>query len=301
MLLTHDNSLLSPDGAPKLPALQVLLTRYNLPIPGFQAKVGVANRAERQRWLDARLPLFRSFCLPSVLAQTKRPDLWLLGFDGASRDAVAPVIDSIKVHSWIVPVWQDESGDPISSWFSAIKREVSLLLQSDHSHIIFTRLDNDDALELTFSKHVYEHACVVSHSRPELQEYWITFPFGVDYFNKRCFLHFYPENAFQSIVMTRARFVERPRIMGTHSSVLRKGFTVFQSVTRCPMWLRNIHGGNVTSARSGRAKLALVPTHRVLRQFGLDRNTLENVHAWSAPAQRFLVRLLKGSWPRPRI
>ncbi len=300
MLLVHDNTLRLPDAAPALPALHVLLTRYNLPIRGFQAKVGNTGRAERQRWLDARLPLFRSFCLPSVLAQTRRPDLWLLGFDGESRDAVAPVIDAVEGHSWIVPVWQDESGDPIALWTSAVKREVSVRLQSGHSHVIATRLDNDDALQRTYSKHVHGYASLVAHSRPELQEFWITFPFGIDYLDKSCFLRVYPENAFQSLVMTRTRFVEKARLMGVHSSVLRKGYTVFPAVTTSPMWLRNIHGGNVMSARNRRAKFALVPTDKVLRQFGLNRDALENRHAWRAPAQRLLLRLLKRFRPRPR-
>src|SRR5688500_7922876 len=124
MLLVHDHTLNLPDAAAKLPAVHVLLTRYKLPIPGLRAREGISDRVERQRWLEARLPLFTSCCLPSVLAQTKRPDLWLLGFDGHSRDAVAPVIEAVKGYSWIVPVWQDEANDPFASWFFGIRREV---------------------------------------------------------------------------------------------------------------------------------------------------------------------------------
>src|SRR5215204_3128119 len=81
-----------------LPAFQVVATRYNLALKHFRAKAGISQDADHQRWLDERLKLFTTFCLPSMLNQKRRPHLWLLGMDGESRDAVAPVLDAIKDH-----------------------------------------------------------------------------------------------------------------------------------------------------------------------------------------------------------
>src|SRR3712207_712144 len=89
----------------ELPAFHVVLTRYNMEFGRGKVKRRWAN-AERRRWLEHRLRLFTTFCLPSMLSQRRRPDVWLLGFDGQSPEAVEPVLEVVKDHPWIVPVWQ---------------------------------------------------------------------------------------------------------------------------------------------------------------------------------------------------
>jgi Putative rhamnosyl transferase len=270
VLLTYDRALRSGDPA-ELPALQVLITRYNLPITDFRAKVAITDAASQRRWIEARLPLFTSFCLPSVLAQKKRPDLWLLGLDPASREVVAPVIEAVGDYSWIVPVWSDHA-----TWAESVKRETVNRLDDSHTHVVLTRLDSDDAIHKTFFRRVAEYAASVQTRRAGVSEFWITFPIGADYYKRRCFLRLYPGNAFQSVVKTRDGLVAHRRLMASHPTVLRSKDAVFQAVTSVPMWLRNIHGGNVTSAHRHDAKIALAPTRYVLRQFGVtvERPTL---------------------------
>jgi hypothetical protein len=201
MLLIHDRALASRESDLSLSALHVLITRYNLPIRDFQAKVGATSAAERKRWLEARLPIFKSFCLPSVVGQAKRPDLWLLGFDVGSKDALAPVLDAIKEHSWIVPVWQGTAGDGHPTWSAGIRSETLRRLDHGHTHIIMSRLDNDDAIDRTYFEYIARYASIVTSARPDLVEFWLMFPFGVDFVQSRCFLRLYPGSAFQSIVM----------------------------------------------------------------------------------------------------
>ena len=284
MLLSHDITL-SASGDGKYVPLYVLVTRYNLPMRGE------LSRAEKQRWLDSRLRLFRDFCLTSVLAQTKKPDLWILGLDVDERDLVEPVLDTIKGHPWMVPAWVGQTGSSKKGWSSAIRGEIRARFHDAVSHVALTRLDSDDALGRTYMQQVAEYSRMVARNRPELNEFWIAFPLGVDYFNRRCYLHIYPGNAFQTVVLRRSEVRKRERFFVDHSTLLSGDYTVFLPATPVPMWLRNIHEGTILNARGREARLALVPTRRALRGFGLDPETLEKLQpsGWRAYRDRVLT------------
>jgi len=283
MLLSHDPSLIARGDA-QYTALHILVTRYNL-------RTGRdISRAEKQRWLEGRLPLFQDFCLPSVLAQTKRPDLWILGFDGEEPELVEPVLDTVKEYSWIVPAWQKKNGNFYESWGRSIRREIRPHLHDALSHVALTRMDNDDSLGRTFIEEVAGYSRTVSTNRPDLDEFWILFPLGADYVNKRCFLHVYPSNAFPTVVRKRRKLLKRERFFVDHSTLLSGNYTVFLPVTTAPMWLRNVHEGTILNSRARRARFALVPTRAALRQFGLDRDSLEKRRpdGWKTSVRRFL-------------
>jgi hypothetical protein len=286
MLLSHDKALLTA-GAAEYSGLHILVTRYNL-----RTKDDISSE-EKKRWLDDRLPLFRDFCLPSVLAQTKTPDLWILGFDGETRDLVEPVLDAVKEHSWIIPAWQRRIGNSYEHWSRAVRRELRPRLPTSLSHVALTRLDNDDALGRTYIEQVAGYSRKVATNRPDLEEFWILFPLGADYVKKRCFFNVYPGNAFPTVVTRRRIILKKERFFVDHSTLLSGDYTVFLPVTSAPMWLRNIHGGAILNSRSGQARLAFVPTRAALRQFGLDRDTLEKGRrgGWRASVRRLLRRV----------
>ena len=68
----------------------VLLTRFNLPSAGAESIV----RA-KDGWLRARIELFRRFCLPSVLRQTRQDFKWIIYLDPQSPDWLVSVMDDL--------------------------------------------------------------------------------------------------------------------------------------------------------------------------------------------------------------
>lgn len=284
-----------PGVAKALPAtFRVLMTRYNLALPGFRDRAGISNPAEHRRWLDTRLKLFKSFCLPSVLGQTMRPDLWVLGFDGDDREAVEPVIDAVKDHSWIIPAWQERHGDAHEPVAKCFAREVLPRVKPEHSHVMLTRVDNDDALCREFLSYASLYARAVCARNPALDDFWISFPFGADYFEQRCWVWMQPGNPFLTRVQTRDRFLDRQVYWIVHTKVLSPDYPLFQPLTTEPMWLRNFHGGNVKPVRWG-GRLRFVPTREALEVFGVRLRELEEIRplSWRLGPQRAARRVAK--------
>ena len=297
------DQVLRPGGTAILSAFRVLMTRYNLALPGFRTRANISNPAEHRRWLDRRLQLFLGFCLPSVVHQAMRPDVWLLGFDGDDREIVEPVLEAVKDRPWIVPAWQQrvgESHEPMGDCFS---REILARLTNDHSHVILTRLDSDDSLARNFLLYTWQYSATVTARNPDIADFWVSFPFGTDYDERRCWVWMYPGNPFLSRVQTRERFLKKQKFWIPHTKVLEPRHNLFQPITTEPMWLRSFHGGQVggrTLPRAGRIRL--VPTREVLRNFGVKLKYLGELRpasaSWSEAARlvarRFAKRLRRS-------
>lgn len=115
----------------------VLLTRFNLPSPGYERTV-----RSREGWLESRVELFERYCLPSVAAQTERRFGWLVYFDPES-----PLWLRERIEDWqaaLTPVFRAEvsSDDLLSDLRNVSAGRGTLLLT--------TNLDNDDALAADF-------------------------------------------------------------------------------------------------------------------------------------------------------
>ena len=79
----------------------VVLTRFNVDI-------GPHRRAWDVPWLEGRFELFRSWCLPSMQAQTSQDFTWLVFFAARSRELVEPFLDALPTPTTLQPVFTDE-------------------------------------------------------------------------------------------------------------------------------------------------------------------------------------------------
>ena len=249
MLICRDDVFDPAKSLPRLSAFQIVVTRYNLVRASFGGG-GAIEPANRQDWLKRRLEIFQSVCLPSMLSQVKRPDLWLLEFDGSSRDAVQPVLDVVRDHEWIVPAWQNIGADGKPERRpDYLGREILPRLQPSHTHVIMTRLDSDDALNVMFLEALTSYAAAVASRHRDLEDFWVLFPVGAKYWSHECRLLVYSNNPFLSSVHTIGSFLSKPKYFGDHAKVFRRG-RVFLPVTREPMWMQIAHGSNVRNRPS---------------------------------------------------
>lgn len=123
-----------------------LLTRFNLrEVAGPQAGP-LPPAVIGDDWLARRIPLFRDFCLPSVLAQTVKPDQWLIFMDTHTpqrfRDELAALVQG---QPWIRLLYVD--GMP--ACMPALRDHIAQHAV-DCSHVITSRIDNDDCLHRGF-------------------------------------------------------------------------------------------------------------------------------------------------------
>jgi hypothetical protein len=107
-----------------------LITRFNYGWLDNVVKSRTGTAVNTSEWLDERVLLFETFCLPSVLQQTCQDFTWVMQFDPQTpveiikRCAVGSNVEIIQ--------------EPIVDYFTRAKLAEPFLMTS--------RLDNDDAL-----------------------------------------------------------------------------------------------------------------------------------------------------------
>lgn len=111
-----------------------LITRFNYGWLDNVAKSRTGTAVNTPQWLEERVRLFETFCLPSVLGQTCQDFTWVLQFDPQTP---VEILDRYKTTSNVEIIQE-----PIADYFAQVKREKPFLLTS--------RLDNDDALHQSY-------------------------------------------------------------------------------------------------------------------------------------------------------
>ncbi len=115
-----------------------LLTQFNL--RNFPKSPAVND--EWVSWTRNRISLFKTYCLPSILNQTKKNFSWLIYFDLSTPSEFKPFIKELEEHNFIKICYCDGSEDFFKNYFKEVKRRI----RPDEQWIITTRLDNDDLL-----------------------------------------------------------------------------------------------------------------------------------------------------------
>ena len=123
-----------------------LITRFNLKLKEWKTtKQGESVLSET--WLTNRFELFKTYCLPSVKQQTNQNFKWLVCFDSETPDVFKAAINQMAAsYSNFQPLYIDGFTDALE----AITKTITSYLSASDTHIITTRLDNDDAVHKLF-------------------------------------------------------------------------------------------------------------------------------------------------------
>ena len=156
----------------------VILTRFNV-------KIEQAPPASPD-WLEHRFSLFERFCLPSVQAQTCTDFDWIV-----FCDPDIPPMFKERLHGYprLRPIYFRNVFDQ-----GMVQAAVSEMAPG-YSHLITTRLDNDDAIGRTFVE------CVQSTFRGQEFEF-LNFTNGYIWEDGRVWSGRHASNAFISLVET---------------------------------------------------------------------------------------------------
>ncbi|TDR89288.1 class I SAM-dependent methyltransferase [Enterovirga rhinocerotis] len=255
---------------PQLPIFYALLTRFNMFLPQFRDTGRILSEEDFAVWLKKRAAIFAQTCLPSVVGQARRPDRWFIGFDETRRDHIQPVLDLIKPYPWIVPVWQRVINGEHESARLVFVRSVAEALRPDHRYVLTSRVDNDDAINKLFCEAVDDYAAAVYEKLPDERDFWISFPYGMQYNGDTCRVFPLNNNAFLSKFERADAFPKMKgatALSGNHSRVFSKG-RVFTPMTRFPMWIQMVHGSNVSNSSSSILS-ALADEAAELKRFSL--------------------------------
>jgi hypothetical protein len=209
----------------------LILTRYALRMPD-----GTLPSAE---WLAHRRPIFEAHCLPSVAAQTEPAFTWLLLYDASLTD-VAEALPSWQArcpHLRGVPTAQ-----PWEEFNATMRDAIHAALPPDATHVITTRLDNDDAIAPDFVA-LLQAAARERGARPR---YFLNFEIGENWTlatDTRA-PHWHPTNMFISCVEPASDV--RGIYTWAHNSVGQHGEVV--ELPQRGRWTHIMHDRNVWPA-----------------------------------------------------
>jgi len=122
-----------------------VITRFNLKSAQSNWKTDKNNSETlSDEWLEHRINLFKSYCLPSLIHQSNKNFTWLIYFDSDTPDKYKKIIESLLgiYKSFILPKYVSSYDKFLTSY----TQDVLDLLHSEREFVITTRIDNDDVL-----------------------------------------------------------------------------------------------------------------------------------------------------------
>ena len=226
----------------------VVLTRYNISGRG-------ASRFDKgldEQWLTHRTDIFLRFCFPSVLAQSAKNFTWLVLLHTDTPPRIRGILEECsqtcsQMKLVYVPVLHRRN-------LSAIVKRLTTA-----EFLITSRLDNDDALAVSFVETVQKAF------RPAKLEF-INLPNVACYdaVQGRFYTRLRRSNPFLSLIEERteapktAMFLRHPRA--------ERAFPVRNVRTRTPMALTVAHERNLTNTANG----CLASPREMRKHFALD-------------------------------
>jgi hypothetical protein len=218
----------------------VILTRFNV-------KIEQAPAASTE-WLDDRFSLFERFCLPSVQAQTCGNFVWVVFCD---PDIPARYRNRIREYAkWptLRPIYFRHTFE------QGMVRAAVAELARGYTHLITSRLDNDDAICRTFVASV--------QARFHRQGFeFLNFTNGYVWSEGRVWSARHESNPFISLVEDAADY--STVYCGNHMELDQQGPVV--QIPEPAGWLQVVHGRNLANRVWGTPR----PDATLGEQFGI--------------------------------
>lgn len=182
----------------------ILFTRFNVPIPDYRQRLADEG-IDFSAWIKTKRDAFLEFCLPSVIAQSRKDFTWMIGF-GERTPEVEEILEICTKHDFIKPVFLTAGGKNISE---SIRAETSQHSSTDY--VLSVRLDCDDALNIHFfhNLHAYVQSTLDQPGGfPSEKPIAINFPFGAKIIGNQWCASDWPKNPFLALLEFEASRIE---------------------------------------------------------------------------------------------
>lgn len=263
-----------------------ILTRFNLLI---WVKDKTGKEFDRELWLQKRLELFETFCLPSLTSQTCKEFTWILLVDAETpqpyRNRIMSYRDVCK-QILIIPVRREGGLQFAKIMGEVVRKQLVERNASSNDLCLTTYLDNDDCLHHDYVANVQElsRQCL---SKP----FFLSFDYGLQYYTEHTLATriLYPNNHFMTAV-EMAGETKTCFGFGSHFLLEKNGVAKVVHITEkeSPMWIEVIHEGNVDNDVKMTLDTHLFSSSSSIKEmFGID------VKCNALPSPAFFLRVLK--------
>jgi Putative rhamnosyl transferase len=228
----------------------LLLTRFNVQAGYSDPKAGLDLK-----WLEYRFQLFEQYCYPSVCAQSNQNFKWLVFFDDQTPEAFKSKITVYARYKNLIPIY-------VHGYFSesVLRTILSDHIASGSSHLITTRLDNDDAVIRNFIE------LIQLQFKGQSCEF-VNFTQGYCLHNRKLYKREDSSNPFISLIESLDGSAPKSVMCVAHNKLATIGN--IHQVTNEPAWLQVIHRGNVSNIVRGTKQ----PLMLLGSQFVIDLET----------------------------
>lgn len=135
-----------------------LITRFNLKFKEW-AITKQGEDVTSEAWLNHRFKLFETYCYPSITQQTNLNFKWLVCFDSETPDFYKDKIQILhQAFPNFIPVYIEDS----SKANSIILETIYSYCSEQTTHVITSRLDNDDGLHCKYVETVQNNCTSTS-------------------------------------------------------------------------------------------------------------------------------------------
>lgn len=208
----------------------VLLTRFNLPTGGVEARIRAADD-----WLTNRWELFERYCAPSVARQTTSAFTWIIYFDPESPEWLVRAIKPYVDRGLFRAIFRTEVPTDV------LMADLRANTQHPDGVLLTTNLDNDDGIAVDFMERL--QAAVDFDDTRAL--YVVN---GLVKGREGLYLRHDPENAFCSVAAPWSA----PRTSWDDWHIMLGRSMPVVEIDGEPGWLQVVHGENVSNRVRGR-------------------------------------------------
>jgi hypothetical protein len=252
-----------------------LITRFNVPENRWLTdKTGHVTLDDP--WLNHRLSLFTSYCIPSVYQQTQQNFQWIIYCDSqADQNQITRIRETISYLS--------NTQIRLVATHGEMLTDLRLLVsQAETPYVITSRLDNDDALGQSYIE-------TIQASFTEQDKVLLHADEGITYDVTRHVatrMRSKTYNHFTSLIETTTRPGDMLTVYGFHHTDIPSPVVV-KHITDGYHWMKIIHERNVRSRLKG------IPIFQIPEGIGENIDRKKLAISWISTIGYLISRILK--------
>ena len=220
-----------------------LITRFNI----VQDWYTTANRnhadIQTNKWLDERFRLYEQYCLPSVANQDTNNFVWLVLYNSETPNRYKEKISQFqKKCKMFMPVFLEPYGDE----GALIQNLIDDYITADTTHIITTRLDNDDMIRNDYI------SMIQKAFKYDMNDVFLDYGAGFQFNEKEKVLYYCPNFELSHYVSRVVNIENKEKtVLVDHSRLKEFGeYKMLKSVNG-GAWIETVHSCNAWNRLGG--------------------------------------------------
>lgn len=239
--------------------LHYLITRFNIRIESMLTKqLDSIDVSRDEEYLAERFRLFFDYTVPSVVKQNCKDFIWVVLFSYNTPDKFKIRVKELEdCYSFIKIIYVKDGEDS-----AALLNDY--IAENECDFCITSRVDNDDALALSYIEDVRSYA-----ENNHMEKYALIFNNGYQYEEKTGVLskYHFPKNHFSTLVSPYGEEVDTVLNYG-HMKIGEEVY-INEIENDKPLWLEIVHETNVSNRMHYKSK-DIVTEKDAFEQFGIE-------------------------------